>query len=81
MTNKTAHNERLKLRASALDRLSTVVLSTAFIVPFINLTMDAGGSVPHRELSLNTLLIAFTWILPSALLHLGAAEFLKGLKE
>mgnify|MGYP004550729625 CR=1 FL=1 len=79
--SKVAKNERLKLRAAALDRLSTVVVSTAFIVPFIDITMQGSVEGPHRDIAVGTIFIACTWILPSLLLHWGAAEFLKGLEE
>ncbi|AYD03198.1 hypothetical protein [Neorhizobium sp. NCHU2750] len=79
--SKMSENERLKLKATALDRISTVVVSTAFIVPLINITIEASGDGLHRDISVATLLVACAWIIPSALLHLGAAEFLKGLQE
>jgi hypothetical protein len=72
------NNERLKLLANALDRVSTACATVGAIAPLASLTFGSGILVlaPHW-----VVLGVFSWLLGAAALHLFAREALGGLAD
>lgn len=67
------HNERTKLLANALDRMSTAFVAVGVLGQVF--------SLPPGPQQRKSLLAAFIWILAAAALHLAAHRVLGGLKS
>ncbi|MGE6740736.1 hypothetical protein ACQKGC_10715 [Allorhizobium pseudoryzae] len=68
------HNERTKLLANALDRLSTASVAAGFIAP---VSSFAGN--PGYQLSVAAILSTAAWLTGALILHLAARRALGGL--
>ncbi|RWX78481.1 hypothetical protein EPK99_07650 [Neorhizobium lilium] len=69
-------NERAKLRANALDRLSTASAAAGFIAPVASIS---NGGVSFG-ISISVVASTTAWIFTAAMLHLGARFSLRKLK-
>ncbi len=69
-------NERAKLRANALDRLSTASVAAGFVAPVAS-TSNAGFS---SGISISIVISTVAWIFTALILHLGAQFTLGKLK-
>ncbi len=70
------HNERVKLRAAALDRLSTAFVALGCIAPWVTLGPDVS------DLRLLGLVLSSTaWMLSAWMTHLAALRHLRNLRE
>jgi hypothetical protein len=69
-------NERAKLRANSLDRLSTASVAAGFIAPVASIS--AGGF--NAGLSVSVVISTLSWISTALILHLGAQFTLRKLK-
>ncbi|MDQ1198914.1 hypothetical protein QE435_004624 [Rhizobium sp. SORGH_AS 787] len=69
------HNERTKLLANSIDRLSTACIAAGFIAPAVSLANGAGLTI-----SWGIVVSTLTWLLAALLLHLGARHVLGRLR-
>jgi hypothetical protein len=69
------HNERTKLLANSLDRLSTACVAAGFIAPAVSLSSGAMSF----GISLSTAVSTVAWLLGALILHLSARRALGGL--
>lgn len=69
------HNERTKLLANSLDRLSTACVAAGFIAPAVSLS----SSSLSFGISLSTAISTMAWLLGALILHLSARRALGGL--
>lgn len=69
-------NERVKLRANALDRLSTASVAAGFIGPFAS--MSSGGFA--SAISPSIIASTAVWLVAAFVLHMGA-QFMLGRLE
>ncbi|SFB48660.1 hypothetical protein SAMN03159496_04201 [Rhizobium sp. NFR07] len=69
------HNERTKLLANSLDRLSTACVAAGFIAPAVSLSNGAMSF----SISLSTAISTVAWLLGALILHLSARRALGGL--
>ena len=69
------HNERTKLLANSLDRLSTACVAAGFIAPAVSLSSGAMAF----SISLPTTISTVAWLFGALILHLGARRALGGL--
>lgn len=74
------HNERTKLLANSLDRLSTACVAAGFIAPAVSLSAGSlsAGSL-SLGISLSTAISTMAWLLGALILHLSARRALGGL--
>jgi hypothetical protein len=68
-------NERTKLLAAALDRVSTLCVAAGIVPPL------SGFIYGGRGLSLSTVAACYIWLLAAVALHLGAQRVLGRLQE
>jgi len=66
------HNERTRLLANSLDRLSTACVAAGFIAPAVSLSNGAASAGISLSIALSTL----AWISGGLLLHWGARRAL-----
>jgi hypothetical protein len=66
------HNERTKLLANSLDRLSAACVAAGFIAPAVSLSNGAASAGISLSIALSTL----AWISGGLLLHWGARRAL-----
>ena len=79
MLMSLVHNERIKLTAAAIDRISTATLVGGFFGP-IATTFTSTAAVDDFGLRKMLVFSAFS-IIVSILLHFGARRILRGLKS
>jgi hypothetical protein len=71
------HNERLKLRANALDRASTACLAVGFLGPVVAFMYGVGdGGTPRLILAVGSTI----WLSAAVALHLLSWRSLGGLR-
>ncbi len=71
-------NERIKLAASAFDRLSTSLATVGFVGPFVSLVYGAGQTVLAPQFSV---IAAICWLIAALSLHLIAQQLLGALRD
>lgn len=76
--SKLVHNERLKLRATALNGLAVASIVAGFITPLAALSF--GLSAPIYGVSFAAI-AAIAWLAGGIALHSAATWLLKGLQE
>ncbi|WP_165218719.1 hypothetical protein [Affinirhizobium pseudoryzae] len=69
-------NERAKLSAAAIDRLSTACVAVGFITPLVSLS----GSTIVPSWSLELVFSTVTWLVAAFILHLMARHVLRRLE-
>lgn len=70
------HNERAKLSAAAIDRLSTACVAVGFITPLVSLS----GNTTVPNWSLELVFSTMTWLVAALVLHFMARYVLKRLE-
>jgi hypothetical protein len=70
------NNERAKLTAASVDRLSTACVAAGFIAPLVSF---AGGTVTVAW-SVGLVLSTLTWLTTAFVLHLAARHVLRRLE-
>ncbi|OLP56535.1 hypothetical protein BJF92_10525 [Rhizobium rhizosphaerae] len=71
------HNERVKLTAAAIDRLSTACVAAGFISPVVSL---ANGQIMISAFSLPIALSTMTWLFTALILDFAARRVLGKLR-
>lgn len=69
------HNERTKLLANSIDRLSTACIAAGFIAPAVSLANGSGLSM-----SWGIVVSTGTWLFAALILHLAARHLLGRLR-
>lgn len=77
--NKAVHNERLKLRAAAMNGVAIAAVVAGFITPLAALTF--GLSSLSGASSLTTTMASLAWLIGGVTLHFLAGRVLGGLRE
>ncbi|MGI2031747.1 hypothetical protein ACRQ1B_05070 [Rhizobium panacihumi] len=71
------HNERIKLTANSLDRLSTACAAAGFIAP----AASFANSTLTFQITWGTVISTSAWLSGALILHLGARHVLRRLKS
>lgn len=71
------HNERTKLTANSLDRLSTACAAAGFIAPAASFANSTGTF----QITWSTVNSTSAWLCGALILHLGARHVLRRLKS
>lgn len=77
--SKTVHNERVKLRATALNALAIASAVAGFVTPVVALSFGVATSTARDYVG--TSVVALVWLVVGLLVHYLAWLMLGGLQE